>query len=295
MRTLLVTGPGGAGSSTVAAAAAVRAAGTGRRTLLLTRGSADGVDPSPAPGLQVRRISGAQAVADLWAVHAGTLAGLVPHLSLPPATSVVPLPGSGDLALLEALGNAEADLVVVDAGPLPDALALVALPAALRWWTDQALPPSTRALAAVRTAAVGAGAVRRGPLDAVLDLLPVVEGLLARDRLADPSGTAVWLTVSARCAAVPALRRATTVLGLHGLRPAAVVARVLPAGGSGDWWVARAADQQAALAALGELAPVHAAAEHAGHPVGTGAVELPEGLDLPSAGGPAVPAPRRGE
>jgi arsenite-transporting ATPase len=142
---------------------------------------------------------------------------------------------------------------------------------------------------------VGAGAVRRGPLDAVLDLLPVVEGLLARDRLADPSGTAVWLTVSARCAAVPALRRATTVLGLHGLRPAAVVARVLPAGGSGDWWVARAADQQAALAALGELAPVHAAAEHAGHPVGTEAVELPEGLDLPSAGGPAVPAPRRGE
>ena len=292
MRTLLVTGPGGAGSSTVAAAAAVRAARSGRRTLLLTRQPPLVGDLT---GLVVRRVSGARAVADLWSVHAGALAGLAPYLTLPPATSVLPLPGADDVALLEALGNAAADLVVVDAGPLRDALDLVALPAAMRWWAGQALPPSVRALAAVRTAAVGAGAVPPGPRDAALAVLPVVEELLGRDRLADPTGTAVWLTAPARTAAVPALRRAVTVLGLHGLRPAALVARVLPGGGAGEWWADRAADQDAALAGLGELAPVHAVPERA---AGSGDVvaasDLLDGLDLPSAGGPAAPAPRRG-
>nr|WP_239520328.1 ion transporter [Blastococcus saxobsidens] len=293
---MLVTGPGGAGSSTVAAAAAVRAARSGRSTLLLGR------QPSPVqglddePGLQLGRISGTRAVADLWSAHSGALAGLAPHLTLPPATSVVPLPGSEELALLAALGDAEADLVVVDAGPLDDALRLLALPAALRWWTGLALPPTVRALAAVRTAAVGAGAVKRGPLDAALAVLPVVEGLLARDRLADPTGTAVWLTAPARSSAVGALRSATTVLGLHGLRPAAVLARVLPTAGAGEWWEHRAAEQDDAVAGLGALAPVHAVPEATGDPADVPrALGLVEGLDLPTAGGTPAPEPRRGE
>ena len=295
MRTLLVTGPGGAGSSTVAAAAAVRAARTGRSTLLLTRQPpvVEGLDAEP--GLEVRRIGGAPAVTDLWAAHSKALAGLLPHLTLPPATSVVPVPGSEELALLAALGRADADVVVVDAGPLRDSLGFVALPAALRWWTGLALPPTVRALAAVRTAAVGAGAVERGPLDAALTVLPVVEGLLSGDRLADPGGTAVWLTAPARGSAVDALRRAATVLGLHGLRPAAVLARALPAGGPGDWWDRRAAEQDAALAGLAELAPVHHLLEVAGEPDDVaGALALVHGLDLPSDGGPPAPAPRRG-
>ena len=50
MRTLLLTGPGGAGTSTLAAAAAVRAARSGRRTPLLTRQApaVAGLDADPA-------------------------------------------------------------------------------------------------------------------------------------------------------------------------------------------------------------------------------------------------------
>ncbi|RZU31292.1 ArsA family ATPase [Blastococcus saxobsidens] len=295
MRTLLVTGTGGAGSSTIAAAAALRSARSGRSTLLLTRQASPVEGLGDEPGLEVRRIAGPRAVADLWGAHAGALAGLLPHLTLPPVTSVVPVPGTEELALLAALAEAQADLVVVDAGPLRDGLGLVALPAALRWWTGVALPPTVRALAAVRRAAVGSGAAKAGPLDAALAALPVVEGLLARDRLAGPAGTAVWLTAPARGSAVAALRGATTVLGLHGLRPAAVLARVLPAGGTGSWWERRAADQDAALAGLAELAPVHAVPEDAGSPDDpAGALDLLGGLDLPPAGGPPAPGPRRG-
>ena len=51
MRTLLMTGPGGAGTTTLAAGAAVRAARAGRRVLLLTpqqRPGRPGWTPCPA-------------------------------------------------------------------------------------------------------------------------------------------------------------------------------------------------------------------------------------------------------
>ncbi|MCA0143641.1 ArsA-related P-loop ATPase [Blastococcus sp. LR1] len=296
MRTLLVTGPGGAGTSTVAAAAALRSARSGRDTLLLARDLPPVAGLEDEPQLTVRRIDGPQAARALWGAHAATLTGLLPHLTLPPATSVVPLPGADELALLAELGTAEAELVVVDAGPLAAGRALVALPGTLRWWLDQLLPPSVRALAAVRTAGVSAGAVRPGPVDAVLDALPGLERLLAGDRLADPTGTAVLLTGEARGPAAAALRRALPVLGLHGLRPSAVVARVLPADGPGEWWRDRAAAQDAALAVLAELAPVHSVPEAPEGPADVDALlALLDGLDLPATGGPPAPGPRRGE
>ena len=62
--------------------------------------------------------------------------------------------------------------MVVDAGPLERVAALLALPGTLRWWLEQALPPRLRALGAVRTAALRAGAVRRGPVDAAAGRRP---------------------------------------------------------------------------------------------------------------------------
>ncbi|MCZ2857122.1 ArsA family ATPase [Blastococcus sp. VKM Ac-2987] len=294
MRTLLVTGPGGAGTSTVAAAAAVRAARDGREVLLLSRQPAPVPGLDAVPGLRVQRADGRRAAEGLWATHVDTLAPLLPHLTLPPASSVVPPPGADELAVLAALANADADLVVVDAGPLRDGLSLAALPGTLRWWLDQALPPSARALAAVRTAAVSTGAARRGPLDPVLAAVPAVERLLTRDRLADPTATAVWLTAGARGAAVPVVRAAATVLGLHGLRAAGVLTRVLPAGVPGEWWGGRAAEQDAALRGLADVAPVHDVAELPGAPADVDAVAaLLDGLELPGSGGPATPVPQR--
>jgi arsenite-transporting ATPase len=147
-------------------------------------------------------------------------------------------------------------VVVVDAGPLERVTALLALPGTLRWWLDQALPPRLRALGAVRTAALRAGAVRRGPLDALLAVVPALEGLLERVPVTDPAHTRVRLVTTAQRDAAAALRAAATTLGLFGQQPAGVLVRVLPAGGDGDWWARRAAEQEAALAAAGEIAEV---------------------------------------
>ena len=266
MRTVLFSGPGGAGSTTLAASAAVSAARSGRRTLLLSRQPAPVPGLDEVPGLTVRRVDAGAALERWWSDSAAAVADALPQLTLPPASSVVPLPGTGELALLAELAAAEADLVVVDAGPLEAVTALVGLPAALRWWRDQLLPPGVRALGAVRTAAVASGTVRRGPVDAALAVLPLLEGLLAADRLADPADTAVYLVVPPRPGVGAAARRAATALALHGLRPAAVIARVLPTDGTGPWWVRRAAEQKAALAEVADVAPLRQVTEAATAP-----------------------------
>jgi arsenite-transporting ATPase len=282
VRTLLLTGPGGAGTSTLAAATAVRAAADGTRTLLLTR-------PGPRPaglddvrGLAVTAVSPLAAAESLW-TSAGDALDAVPGLTPPPPTSVVPRPGAAELALLARLARAaaddEADTVVVDAGPLESGTALVGLPGALRWWLDQALPTRLRMLGAVRTAAVRSGAAPRGPVDAVLDAVPPLEAALGRLPVDDPASTEVRLVAVPRAGAVPALRRAVTALALHGQQPSAVLARVLPDGGPGEWWTRRAAEQDAALTALAELAPLRRVAESAQEPADVAALTalLPTG------------------
>ncbi len=295
MRTLLLTGPGGAGTSTLAASAAVRAARSGRQTQLLSEQvpPVDGLDAQP--GLTVTVVEPQRVLEGLWAGAVDAVGAVLPQLTLPPATSVVPLPGASELALFAELARSEADLVVVDAGPLASALTLVGLPATLRWWLDQLMPPGMRALGAVRTAAVTSGTVRRGPVDVALSAVPVVEALLARDRLADPGRTAVHLVSLPRAPSGPALQAAGTVLGLHGLRVGAVLSRVLPLEGDDAWTVRRAAEQEAIIRRLAQVAPVHAVPELAVAPVDLDELSgLGDGVGSEIAGFP-TPTPQRHE
>jgi arsenite-transporting ATPase len=292
VRTLLFTGPGGAGTTTSAASAAIRAARAGRRTMLLSRQPIPIAGLDAVPGLSVRTVDPQGGFEGLWQTAAGPLGPVLPQVSLPPASSVVPLPGAGVLALFAELAAADADLVVVDAGPAADAAELIGLPATLRWWLDQILPPGMRALAAVRTAAVASGMARRGPVDVALTAVPVIEGLLRSDRLADPADTAVVLVAQPRSGTAAALRHTALMLGLHGVRPAAVLARVLPAG-DGDWWAARLAEQEAALAELADLGSLRHVPELAAAPADATAVAALMPDVEPVSAEPVVPVTER--
>jgi arsenite-transporting ATPase len=296
VRTLLFTGPGGAGASTLAASAAVRAARAGRRTVLLSRQAAPVAGLDAVPGLDVVHVDARSSLEEVWTAVLAVAGDAVPQLTPPPSTSVVPLPGTAELALFAQLARADADLVVVDAGPLESATALIALPAALRWWLDRLMPPGMRALAAVRTAAVTAGTARRGALDAALDAVPALEALLNADRLAGPGTTAVCLVAHPRRGTDRRLRATATALGLHDLRASAVLARVLPADAPGEWWSRRAAEQDDALAALAEVAPVHRVPELAVAPDDVDQLAaLLDGLEVvPVPAEPAGPQRREG-
>jgi arsenite-transporting ATPase len=243
----------------------------------------------------VRAVDAQRALEALWRDRIPEVAAVLPQLALPPASSVVPLPGTDELALFAELARADADTVVVDAGPLERVIALMTLPVTLRWWLDQALPPRVRALGAVRTAALRAGAVRRGPVDAALAAVPVIEELLGRVGLTDPERTTVTAVATASAASAAALRGGVTALGLHGQRPGAVLVRRLPPdAGSGAWWERRLAEEASAVDLLAEVAEVIGVPELPGSPGDVAALAglLPRG-ELPASAPPVPLAPER--
>ncbi|MFJ8232116.1 ArsA-related P-loop ATPase [Streptomyces sp. NPDC094448] len=276
MRTVLVTGLGGAGRTTVAAATALAAARAGRRTLLLSPEpgealaavlgleappSADPAEPvAVAPGLWVARIDAAadfrteflafqeRAGAALELLGAAPLAG----------EELTELPGSEQFALLRAVarhtrGDPAPDLVVVDLPPLAEAVALLALPGQLRRYLRRLLPAERQAARALRPVLAQLAGVPM-PAQWLYDTaagwdrdLAAVEELLAAP------GTGLLLVAEPSPAATDALRAARPGLALHGLRVGMLVAnRLLPAHSADPWLAGLTAEQNKCLDEWGE-------------------------------------------
>ncbi|WP_405971589.1 ArsA family ATPase [Streptomyces sp. NBC_00988] len=265
MRTILITGPGGSGRSTIAAATAQAAAGTGTRTLLLgadrgdTLGAALGVVTGAAPveaaeNLTAWRPDATESFrADLTAFQdrASTALELLGAARLD-AEELTPLPGAEELALLRALRDAalsEAyDLLVVDLPPTPHALALLALPEELRRYLRRLLPAERQAARALRPV-LGRLAGVPMPSEWLYDTagrwdveLAAVEAVLA-DR-----NTTVRLVAEPGPAGADAVRAAGLALALRGLRPDVLVAnRVLPESVEDTWLAGLNAQQRKTL------------------------------------------------
>ncbi|RZU25328.1 ArsA family ATPase [Streptomyces sp. BK239] len=281
MRTLLITGPGGSGRTTVAAATALKAAGRGARVLVLsadradTLGAALGVPTGAAPTritphLTAWRPDAAAGFRDDLAAfqdRASTVLDLLGASRLDPE-EVTPLPGAEELTLLRALRDAALaethDLLVVDLPPTPEALALLALPEELRRYLRRLLPPERQAARALRPvlgrlAGVPMPAEWLYETTAGWDLeLAAVQAVLA-DR-----ATAVRLVAEPGPAGEDAVRDARIGLALRALPVESLVAnRVLPeeaADGGGP--LARLVSQQRkTLVDWGEARPV----AHLGH------------------------------
>jgi arsenite-transporting ATPase len=77
VRTLLLTGPGGAGTSTLAAATAVRSARAGRRTVLLSRQVVPVPGLADVAGLDVVRVDPQSTFERLWGGTAGAVGAVV--------------------------------------------------------------------------------------------------------------------------------------------------------------------------------------------------------------------------
>ncbi|WP_448613193.1 ArsA family ATPase [Modestobacter sp. URMC 112] len=297
MQILLVTGPGGAGSSTVAAATALRLADAGARCVLLTtrRPAVAGLDAA----VRVDAVEPQRAVEQVWGRHADALTGLLPVLTVPPASSVVAVPGVPEFGLLAALAGHAAsgatDAVVLDAGPLAAASALLSLPGALRWWLAQVAPPRVRVLATLRAAVVPG---RPGGVSAALAAIGAVEDLLDRVPLTDPERTAVHVVLRPEPGAASDLRATATGLAVLGQQVASLtVGRVLP-DGAGEWARRRTTLQRAAVAELrqlvGSTAEVREVAEAAVPPADLAALRALDAA-VPAVAAPALvpPAPRR--
>ncbi|MEU9850645.1 ArsA-related P-loop ATPase [Streptomyces sp. NPDC047985] len=260
MRTVLVTGPGGAGRTTVAAATALATARRGRRALLLSAdpipGFPDGTEPTEVTdGLWSARIdSGEHFRGELLALQdraSGVLDLLGGHRM--DGEELTELPGSTQLALLHALRRAAGgdwadgrfDLLVVDLPPLREALAVLALPEQLRRYLRRLLPPERQAARALRPMLAQLAGVPM-PAQWLYEAAARKDAELAAvQALIEDRATTLRLVAEPGPAAEDALRTARTGLALHGLRvDTLAVNRLLPRH-SGDPWFADLAAQQA--------------------------------------------------
>ncbi|WP_405873627.1 MULTISPECIES: ArsA family ATPase [unclassified Streptomyces] len=246
MRTILITGPGGSGRTTVAAATALAAAREGIRTVVLsadrsdTLGAALGTATGPAPqqvapNLTAWRPDAAAGFRDDLTAFQERATGVLDLLgaSRLDAEEVTPLPGAEELTLLRAVRDAvlaEAhDLLVVDLPATPHALALLALPEELRRYLRRLLPAERQAARALRPV-LGRLAGVPMPSEWLYETaarwdteLAAVEAVLA-DR-----HTVVRLVAEPGPAGADAVRDAGLALALRGLRPDVLVAnRLLP-------------------------------------------------------------------
>ncbi|WP_331445967.1 ArsA family ATPase [Streptomyces xanthochromogenes] len=266
MRTVLVTGPGGAGRSTIAAATALAEARRGIRVTLLT---ADRL-PGELAGVAVRRIdSAAHFRAELLAFQDRASAALdLLGASRLDAEELTELPGAEQLALLSALREAAADrpdLLVVDLPPADRALAALALPEQLRRYLRRLLAPERQAARSLRPvlaqlAGVPMPAQWLYETSARWDL-----ELAAVQAVVEDPGTTVRLVAEPGPAAAETLRTARLGLAVHGLALDAVVAnRLLPSETPDPWLAGLVAQQRKHLDELAQEFPVVREVAHLG-------------------------------
>ncbi|MGW1881715.1 ArsA family ATPase [Streptomyces sp. NPDC001970] len=260
MRTLLVTGPGGSGRTTVAAATALASARSGKRTLLLS-GEADGA-LGIAVGTEPERVTG-----DLWAVRVDSGAHFRGELLAFQERStaaldllgahrledeeLTELPGSEQFAMLRALRDAAAgdwDVLVVDMPPVLGTLGLIALPEQLRRYLRRLLPPERQAARALRPVLAQLAGVPM-PAQWLYEMAARWEReLSAVQELFEDRNTMVRLVAEPGPAGEDALRTARLGLALYGTAVDALVAnRVLPPKSPDPWLAGLQAQQDKVL------------------------------------------------
>jgi len=260
MRVVLFTGKGGVGKTTAAAATALHAARSGRKTVVVSTdrahslGDALEVALTDAPteiepglfAVQIDTQAGFERSwrdVQRWLVDALTSQGIDPLESeeltvLPGAEEVLAL-----LAVRDLMRGGDFDLVVLDCAPTAETLRLLALPEAFRWYVERLWPIERRIARTLRPLLAKATSLPM-PGEGVFDALERLHAELAsvHDILTDPLVTTVRLVLTPEAVVLAEARRTLTSLSLYGYRVDEVLAnRIFPAGASDEWrsqWVA---------------------------------------------------------
>ncbi|HEY1358905.1 MAG TPA: ArsA family ATPase [Thermoleophilaceae bacterium] len=246
-RTILYTGKGGVGKTSVAAATARRCAAAGLRTVVLSTDPAHSLSDSlevelggepreVEPGLFGQEVQAQEEMERNWDAVQDWLSNLLADRGVDriSAEELTVPPGMDELfSLLQIKRHHEEDrfdAVIVDCAPTGETLRLLSFPDVATWWLEKVFPWERRLVSAARPLA-------RGLLDIPLpdnavyeDLERLARNLIAmNDILRDRSTTSIRLVMNPDRMVVKEAMRTFTYLNLYGyLTDAVVVNRVLP-------------------------------------------------------------------
>jgi arsenite-transporting ATPase len=247
-RTILYTGKGGVGKTSVAAATARRCAAAGQRTIVLSTDPAHslsdalgerlGGEPTQlGPCLWGQEVAAQDELERNWAAVQEWLGEILVERGVDriSAEELTVPPGLDELFSLLALRRHHEsdayDVIVVDCAPTGETLRLLSFPDVARWWLQKIFPAQNQLLAAARPFARAMLDISL-PGDAVLDdVNRLVANLIAMNQiLRDHEHVSIRLVTNPDRMVIDESRRTFTYLNLYGfLTDAVIVNRIFPA------------------------------------------------------------------
>ena len=248
MRTILYTGKGGVGKTSVAAATALKAARSGKKVLVMSTDPAHSlsdafdaeVGPDPkemAPGLWAQEIDYSTMLEENWAEirHYMTTLFEWQGADTLAAEELAMLPGMDELFGLLMVRRhwreALYDALIVDAAPTGETLKLLSLPDQIGWYVEKIFPIQRRVASVVRPFARRAKSLPPLPEDSVFAAgQRFYEAILGVEEiLTDRENASIRLVANAEKMVIAEARRAYTYLNLYDYGvDAVIVNRLLP-------------------------------------------------------------------
>ena len=246
-RTILYTGKGGVGKTSVAAATARRCAADGARTLVLSTDPAHSLADSlqtevgAAPtavgdGLWAQQVQAQEELERHWSAVQDWLGGVLAERGVDRiAADELTVPPGGDelfslLQLKRHSDSGEWDTIIVDCAPTGETLRLLSFPDAARWWLDKVLGRESTMLSAARPFARAFFDLQLPDERVVADVQGLVQSLIdMHELLRDTSRVTLRLVMTPDRMVIAEAMRTFTYLNLYGyLTDAVVVNRVFP-------------------------------------------------------------------
>ena len=275
-RTILYTGKGGVGKTSVAAATARRCAAAGLRTVVLSTDPAHsladvleqpvGNEPTElGRNLWAQQVSAQDELERHWSAVQGWLGQVLVERGVERiAAEELTVPPGGDelfslLRLKRHVEDGTWDAIVVDCAPTGETLRLLSFPDAARWWLDKVFGREQSMLSAARPLARMFLDVQLPDEKVVAEVQRLVGNLVAmHELLRDASRVSMRLVMTPDRMVVAEAMRTFTYLSLYGyLTDAVIVNRVFPAELEGTYFGAWCDLQQRELERVREgFAPV---------------------------------------
>jgi arsenite-transporting ATPase len=247
MRIILITGKGGVGKTTVAAATAIRTADLGHRTLVMSTDPAHsladayqvrlGDEPTTVvEGLDAQQIDSQQRLEESWGAVRDYLTEIFDWSGLNgiEAEELTVFPGMDELFSLASVrdhvDSGKYDVIIVDCAPTAETLRLLSLPEVMSWYMEKMFPVGRKVAKVVRPVMSRVSSMpiaNEQVFDSVTRFYERIDGI--REILGDPEITSARLVMNPEKMVIAEARRTYTYLGLFGYAvDAAIVNRVLP-------------------------------------------------------------------